>query len=76
MLESLLDKVAGLRACNFIKKRLQQRCFPMKFAEFLRTPILKNICKQLLLKRGYNLETLHFLQDIQERTFTVSVGWF
>ena len=76
MLESLLDKVAGSQACNFIKKRLQQRCFPMKFAEFLRTPILKNICKQLLLKRSYNLETLHFLQDIRERTFTVSVGWF
>ena len=26
------------------KKRLQQRCFPVKFAKFLRTTILKNIC--------------------------------
>ena len=25
-------------ACNFIKKRLQHRCFPVKFANFLRTP--------------------------------------
>ena len=36
-------------ACNFIRKRLQQRCFSMKFAKFLRTLILKTICKQLLL---------------------------
>ena len=27
---------------NFIKKRLQHRRFPMKFAKFLRTPILQN----------------------------------
>ena len=25
-------------ACNFIKKRLQHRCFPVEFAKFLRTP--------------------------------------
>ena len=31
------------KACNFIKKRLQQRCFPVNIAEFSRTPILKNI---------------------------------
>ena len=33
-----------LRACNFIKKRIQHRCFPLIIAKFLRTPILKNIC--------------------------------
>ena len=46
-------------ACNFIKKRFQPRCFPVKFAKFLRTPILKNICEriplQVLLNR-LNLE--------------------
>ena len=42
------DKVSGL--CNFIKKRLQHMCFPVKFAKFLRGPILKNICQRLLLK--------------------------
>ena len=36
------------RACNFIKKRLQHRCFP-EFEKFVRTPILKNICEGLLL---------------------------
>ena len=34
MLESLFNKVAGLQACNFIKKRLQNRCFPVKFVNF------------------------------------------
>ena len=38
MLESLFNKVAGLNSCNFIKKWLQHRCFPVKFAKFLRTP--------------------------------------
>ena len=32
--KSLLNKVAGLKAWNFIKKRLQHRCFPVKFAKF------------------------------------------
>ena len=34
----LFNKVAGLKACNFIKKRLQRRSFPIKFAKFLRIP--------------------------------------
>ena len=43
MLESLFNKAAALQACNFIKKRLQHRCFPVNIAKFLRTPILMNI---------------------------------
>ena len=38
-----------LQACNFIKNKLQHWCFPVKFAKFLRTSILKNICKRLIL---------------------------
>ena len=34
MLESLFNKVAGLKVCNFIKKKLQHRYFPVKFANF------------------------------------------
>ena len=35
---------------KFIKKRLLPHwCFPVKFAKFLRTSILKNICERLLL---------------------------
>ena len=32
-----------------LKKRLQHWCFIVKFAKFLRTSILKNICETLLL---------------------------
>ena len=31
------------QACNFIKKRLQHRCFPMKFIKFFRALFLQNI---------------------------------
>ena len=48
--ESLFKKVSGLKAYIFIKKRLQQKCFPVKFLKFLGTPISKNICERLLLK--------------------------
>ena len=46
---SLFNKVAGLQACHFIKKRLQLKSFQMKFTKFLRAPILKNIYDWLLL---------------------------
>ena len=47
VLESLFNNVAGLKACNFIKKRLQHRCFPVNIAKFLRTLILKSIWEGL-----------------------------
>ena len=36
-------------ACNFIKKRLWHRCFPVNFATFLRSPFLQNTSGRLLL---------------------------
>ena len=42
VLQSLFNKVAGLKTCNFINKRLQHKCFLVKFAKFLRTPFLQN----------------------------------
>ena len=36
---SLFLNVAGLKACNCTKKKLQNRCFPVKFAKFLRTTL-------------------------------------
>ena len=44
---SFLIKNPGLQLCNFIKTRLQHRCFPVNIAKFLKTPILKNICERL-----------------------------
>ena len=49
----------GLRALNFIKKRFQRRCFPVKFAKFFRIPTLKNICERLLLYLHVIVFTMH-----------------
>ena len=43
MLESPFNKVAGLQAWSYIKKRLQHMCFPVNVVKFFKTPILKNI---------------------------------
>ena len=48
-LESLFKKVAKLRPCNIIKKRLQHRYFPVSFAKFLRTPLFTEHLQWLLL---------------------------
>ena len=45
----LLIKLQAIPALYFFEKRLQRRCFPVNIAKFLRVPILKNICKWLLL---------------------------
>ena len=37
VLDSLSDKVSGLKEDNFIKKRLQLRSFPVRIAKFYRT---------------------------------------
>ena len=34
LLESLSKKIAGVKACNFIKKRPQHRCFPVNITKF------------------------------------------
>ena len=49
VLGSPFNRLAGLKACNFLKKRLRHRCFPVDFAKFLKTLILMKICEQLLL---------------------------
>ena len=38
VLESLFNKVAGRQACNFIKNRLENSFFSVKFPNFFRTP--------------------------------------
>ena len=44
-----LSKSVFLKTCNFIKKRLQHRCFPVKFAQFLRIPFFTGHLRWLLL---------------------------
>ena len=43
------NKVSGMRSTTLLKERLQQRCFPVNFVKFLRTPFLQNTSRQLLL---------------------------
>ena len=42
MLESLFDKVADLKICSMIKKRLQHRYFSVNIEKYLRTTSLYN----------------------------------
>ena len=47
--------------CDFTEKWLQLRCCPVNFCKILRTSILWNICKRLLLKIIFNVNQLfHF----------------
>ena len=39
---SVLNRASGMKACNFIKKSLQHRCFPVSITRFLRTASLLN----------------------------------
>ena len=39
-----LTKAMGLRPVILLEKRLQHRCFPVKFAKLLRTPFFQNTC--------------------------------
>ena len=52
MLESLFHKVAGLKVCNFIKKRLQHRYFPCEYCKIFKNSLFYRL---LLL---YNYSTL------------------
>ena len=49
VLEPPFDRLAGFKTCDFLKKGLQHRCFPVNIAKFLRALIFMKICEQLLL---------------------------
>ena len=75
MLESLFNKIPCLQACNFFKKRLQHRCFLVKFAKLLRTPILKKICERLLCI-SYDLhEYVSLVWKNCQRTWTKFINY-
>ena len=70
--QSLFDKAAGLQTCNFIKKRLQYRCFLVNFVKFLGTPTLKTIYKQLLLHLKYYTPANNTAKIVAEYSKTVT----
>ena len=58
VLESLFHKIAGLKICNFIKKRLQHRrlqhkCFLVNIAKLLRTAFIEHL---LVAASGFIIE--------------------
>ena len=48
--ESLFNRVGDMALSTLLKKRLQYRCFPGNFANFLIAPFLQNISGRLFLK--------------------------
>ena len=68
-----------LEVCNFIKNRLQHRCFPVKFAKFSTTPILKNTYRRLLPKNKQLQVLIHSLSKMlymwsQARHWAITVA--
>ena len=87
MLESLFKNVAGLKACNFIKKRPERRYFPVNIAKLLILLSLKSICERLLFD-FFNGSLLHRtkgsrsrlydgvrLQGLSHRSSVLFLGW-
>ena len=61
----------GLRACNFIKKRLQHRCFPVRFETFLTIPFLRNT--SVAASEAFQNILKYSAHDIFARTTFISV---
>ena len=87
VLEVLFKNAAGLKACNFFKKRLQHRCFPANIAKFLVLLFSKNISERLLfdifngsLLRGPKGSTSRLydgvrLQGLSHRSSFLFLSW-
>ena len=60
----------GLKACNFTKKRLEHRCFPVKIAKFLRTPFFTELLLPWLLLEGV-FERTSFVKILQPCHFNI-----
>ena len=63
VLESLFNKVVGLRLVTLLKKRLQHRCFPVKIAKFLRTTFFIELLRWLLLLIALIILNIEVLQE-------------
>ena len=58
----------GLKAWNFIKKRLQHKCFPVNIVKFLRKPNLMNIILRTAVSE-HTLRLIYFLSKNHTITF-------
>ena len=67
------NKVEGA-ACNFIKKRLRHRCFPVKFVKFLRAPSLTEHVLWLFLANCLNKLVFFYKNCSQSSTSLIVYG--
>ena len=75
MLEFRFNKVPHLQTCIFIKKRLQYRCFSVKFAKSLRASSLQNASGGCFWK--YLMNSLFIAYENDESCHSVvSTYWF
>ena len=72
----LVNRVAGLQTCNSITKGLWYKCFSVEFLKFLKPPILRNICKRLLVKPVYSLGLLFLTTLVHFWLKLVPILWF
>ena len=78
------EKKTQPSACNFIKKRFWQRCFPVNFAKFLRTSLLQYTSGRLYLSLFKNTKrsmSKRFLgqtwaQWVLRNTSGIQIIWF
>ena len=61
---------------NFIKKRLQRRLFPVKFAKFLRAPCFTEHLQWLLLKVSGFQPAILLKKRLQKRWFSANFAKF
>ena len=70
MLGSLFNKVLGLQSCDFVKRRLQHRCFPVNITNFLRTSFFIEHLWWLLLNLLQNLLEITVKKIISQKKFS------
>ena len=85
VLESCFNKVARMKACNFIKKILQHRCSLKNLEEFLKTPFLKTsangcsyfiyYCFQIHTEQE-NAMRCNNCDDLLQLSFTLKISTF
>ena len=75
------NKFAGLRPATLLKKSLWQRCFPLNFVKFLRTPFFTEYLWLLLLYISFSYNESKFLlschiENRAVRYYVILIGNF
>ena len=73
------NKVAGQKACNFIKNRLQHRCFHVHFAKLLRATLLQStssacFCSYIVRVKTFSNPSILKTIDWKKKPKYVNIG--